>query len=146
MKIRKLVQIDCSKEELWSWLTEFEKIKKWNSTIVKQEQVSQGETKEGFKTKVLIKEGRTSHWYNNEIMTYRPNEILQLVLSGGNLGKNPMFVEYLIKEKNNKIELSLSSQWRPSGFILKLLYPLIKIKAAKNTEEVLQELKKQIEK
>lgn len=146
MKIRKLIHINCSKEALWSWLTEFEKIKKWNSTILEEDHVSQGETRQGYKTRVLIKEGREKQWYDNEIMIYRPNECLKIVLSGGNLGKNPMFVEYLIKEKNNKIELTIASQWSPSGFVLKLLYPLIKIKAAKNTEEVLQELKNQIEK
>lgn len=145
MYILKSIQIDCKKEELWSWLTEFEKLKKWNKTIIKEEHITQDEVKIDYKTKVLIREGNRETWYNNEIMAYRPYELLRIALSGGTLGTNPMIVEYVITKKNNQLKLTLESKWKPSGFMLKLFYPLIKIKATKNTLEVLQELKNQIE-
>jgi len=146
MTILKSIQIDSKKEELWSWLTEFEKLKKWNKTIIKEEHISKKEAKIGYKTKVLIREGSREIWYNNEILVYQPNECLRIALSGGTLGKNPMIVEYLINEKNNQLELTLESNWKPSGFILKMFYPFIKVKATRNTVEILQELKNQIEK
>lgn len=145
MNITKSIQIDCKKEELWSWLTDFEKLKKWNKTIVEEQHISEGNTRKGFKIKVLIKEGNRKIWYNNEIMVYQPNELLRIALSGGTLGTNPMIVEYVITKNNNQLELTLESKWKPSGFMLKLFYPFIKIKATKNTVEVLKELKNQIE-
>ena len=146
MNIKKSIQINCEKEELWVWLTDFSKLKKWNKTILEEQLISEGKVGKDYKTKVLIKEGNRKTWYDNKILVYQPNEFLSIALSGGSLGKNPMIVEYKIDEKNNQLELTLESNWKPSGFILKLLYPLIKIKATKNTVEILQELKSTIEK
>jgi len=146
MKIRKSIQIACTTEEIWSWLTEFEKLKTWNKTIIKEEAITQGEEKAGHKSKVLIREGKKEIWYDNKIMEYRPFELLRIALSGGTLGKHPMIVDYIISKKNNQVELTLESNWKPSGFMLKLFYPLIKMKATQNTVEVLNELKKQIQK
>lgn len=146
MDIHKSIQIDCTKEELWSWLTEFDKLRKWNKTIVEEQHISEGEARKGFKTKVLIKEGSKTIWYNNEIMEYQSNKHLRISLSGGTLGKHDMIVDYLINEMENRVELILKSHWKPSGVILNIFYPLIKRKATKNTEEILLELKQQIEK
>lgn len=146
MEIQKSIIIDCKKEKLWIWLTEFEKLKIWNKNIVEEQHISNGEVKKGYKTKVLIKEGKGENWYNNEILEYERNNLLRIALSGATLGKNDMTVEYLIKKKGEYAELFIKSHWKPSGLILKLFYPIIKIKATKNTEEVLLELKQQIEK
>lgn len=146
MNISRSVKIDCTKEKLWSWLTAFEKLKKWNKTILREEHLSSGEAKEGFLSKVLIREGKKEIWYNSEIMKYEAGKHLSIALSGGTLGKYPMTVDYDIIEVGHQSELTLNSHWKPSGFFLKLFYPLIKIKAAKNTEEVLFALKQQIEK
>jgi len=145
MKITKTILIDCNRNVLWSWLTEFEKLQKWNSTIVKEEAISTGEPQKGHKSKVLIREGKREIWYDNEIIEYQPGNLLRIALSGGTLGKHPMLVNYQINEIEDQIELTLNSYWKPSGILLHLLYPFIKIKATKNTVEVLQSLKHQIE-
>ncbi len=126
MKIAKSIQIDCKKEELWSWITEFDKLTKWNKSIIDEEHISEGEVGKGYLTKVLIREDGREIWYNNKILEYRPHQHLRIELSGGTLGGNPMIVEYVITKKNNQLELTLDSNWKPSGFMLKLFYPLKK--------------------
>ncbi len=130
---------------LWEWLTDFNKLQKWNKSIVEEELISSGEVGIGFVTKVLIKEGKKNIWYENEILKYEPNKALSIALKGGSLGKSPMIVDYMIKENNGLSELSYSCTWKPVGFLLWLLHPIIKKMANKNVDDVLIELKKQIE-
>ena len=146
MEINKTITLNCTKEVLWTWLTEFEKLKQWNDTILEEKQISTGATSKGHLSQVLIKEGNQKNWYQNEILEYQPPHLLKIALSGGNLGKNPMFVSYNISETTSQVKLNYNSQWKPSGIILRLLYPLIKMQATKNTEKVLTTLKTQIEK
>jgi len=146
MNISKSIRINCTKEELWLWLTELEKLKKWNPKIITEEQISTGNPQKGFKSKVLIQEGKKEIWYDNEIIEYQPDELLIITLSGGYLGKYPMTVTYEIDGNDNQLELKYNSKWKPSGILLRLFYPLIKIKATQNTVELLNELKEQIEK
>jgi len=146
MNITKSIKVNCTKEELWPWLIEFEKIQKWNTTILKEELISTGKTEKGLTSKILIREGKRDIWYNNEILEYEPGKLLSIKLSGGSLGKHPMVVDYEIHEKEDQLEVVLKSHWKPSGIMLYLFYPLIKIKSVKNTEEVLKALKQQIEK
>jgi len=146
MNITKSIQINCTKEELWPWLIEFEKIQKWNTTILKEKLISTEKTEKGQTSEILIREGKREIWYNNEIIEYEPGKLLSIKLSGGSLGKHPMFVDYKIHQKEGQLEVLLESHWKPSGILLYLFYPLIKMKSAKNTEEVLMALKQQVEK
>lgn len=145
MVIQKSIRIKTNREVLWTWLTELEKMKKWNPGIIREEAISNGESGAGFRSKVLIREGRKDIWYNNEILAYDPGTLLRIVLSGGHLGKHPMELDYKITEEGHQVLLHLESRWKPSGLLLHLLYPLIKLKATKSTNEMLRSLKQHIE-
>jgi carbon monoxide dehydrogenase subunit G len=145
MDINKSISLKCRPEELWAWLTEFGKLQKWNSTILEEQHISTGEVKAGYITRVLIKEGKEKIWYENEILNYQPYKLLKISLKGGNLGKAPMYIDYEIIDNQDRVELVYKSSWKPIGFMLKLMYPVIKKMANKNVDEVLAALKNQIE-
>jgi len=146
MEIEKRVQIQCKANELWEWVTEFDKIKKWNTSILKEVLISKGEIRKGFLSKILIKEGNKDIWYENEILEYQPLNYLKISLKGSSLGKSPMIVEYRISLQNAKLILIYRASWKPVGILLKLLYPFIKKISIKNIETTLSELKRQVEK
>ena len=141
MHIVKSIEINCSKEELWAWLTEFEKLQKWNSTILKEEHISSGEVGPGYVTRVLIKEGKSENWYENEILKYDTPSYLQISLKGANLGKGPMYIDYKISEKENSVKLDYENNWKPVGLMLWLFHPIINKMASKNTDKALAALK-----
>jgi len=146
MEIEKMVQIKCKENELWQWLTEFDKIQKWNKSIQQEVLISKGEIKKGFLSKILIKEGKKDIWYESEILEYQPLKYLKISLKGGNLGKSPMIIEYRISLHNSKLILLYKTKWKAVGFLLQLFSPLIKKMSIKNIETTLSELKRQIEK
>ena len=145
MIINKSILLNCNPEKLWQWITEFDLIQEWNTTLIKEEVNSEDEPGPGFKSKVLIREGKKEIWYESEILEYESEKKLIMMLKGGNLGKSPMKLEYQIKSHPNGTELSYTNTWKPSELMLKLLHPLIKKMATKNMEGVLSTLKTKIE-
>jgi len=145
MIITRKIKLKTSKSELWAYLTEFEKLQKWNTSIMKEEELSERPVTKGFTSKILIKEGKKEVWYGSEILDYQENKKLNISLSGGNLGKSPMNIEYQITEKENYTELFYESKWKPAGLLLKLMHPLIKSMSNKNIDGSLTKLKEEIE-
>lgn len=145
MRISNAITINCQPEELWDWLTEPQKIKTWNPEILKQEIISTGKVGPGFKSRVLMKEGKKSVWYEEEILEFEPTTSLKMKLSGGSLGKGPMVMTYTLSNEGDKTNLSYVNTWEPKGIILKLLHGMITKAAKKNIEGSLNKLKTGIE-
>lgn len=145
MIIEKTILLKCTKELLWEWLTDFEKIKVWNPDILEEELISAGEVQPGYRSKMLILEGKKKNWYENEILTFQPGQQLSTVLRGGGLGEGPMAVDYHIQEQGDAIELRYRSSWEPIGLFLKVMHPIIKIVANKNADNCLKRLKEKVE-
>lgn len=145
MLIQRTIFINASNKVVWDWLTEFEKLSTWNPTLLKEELISNGEPRAGFKSRILIREGKKEIWYDNEILEYRPYSLLRVSLEGGHLGKSPMTVDHALYEEGQGVRLEYESNWKPMGFMLKLLYPLISIMANKNATKCLEDLKSCIE-
>ena len=146
MEITKKISLPCSSTVVWQWITEFDKIQKWNPTVLQEEILSSGQPGPGFKSKILLKEGKKELWYDSEITDYTPEKSLHMVLRGGNLGSAPMYLDYEIKEEMGKTELTYYNRWQPKGLMMKLLHPMIKKMADKNAGEVMRLLKNHIEK
>ena len=142
MYILKKTHIKTSPEQLWDLLTETEKMKRWNPTIISEEPLSSGEPGVGFKSIVRIKEGSSINEYENEISSYDPVNHLGIMLRGGNLGQGPMNVDYHLIELTDGTELTYESRWEPYGIMLKLMSPLITMMARRNVEDVMGRLKK----
>ncbi len=145
MNFSNAISISCNPEELWAWLTEPEKIRSWNPEILEQETISAGEVGPGFRSRVLMKEGKKSVWYEEEILEFKPSTTLKMKLSGGSLGKGPMIMTYRLSDEGDKTKLSYANTWEPKGVILKLLHGIITKVAKKNVEGSLNKLKTEIE-
>jgi len=145
MTIKKSILINSKLDELWAYLTEFERIRKWNPSMLSEEIVTQGKVEKGFLSKVLIKEGKRENWYESEILEYQIHDKVMIALKGKNLGKSPMYISYQIKEFKDQLELNYECNWKPVGFILRLLHPIIKSMSDKNAKSCLEALKSQLE-
>ncbi len=145
MVINKRVKINCLPGELWNWLVEFDKLKKWNSSLLEEQLISTGESRVGFKSRILIAEGKKKVWYDHVLLNYEPPTFLSISLSGGSLGKSPMTVDYQIHREGDTSLLTYKSSWRARGLILNILQPFIKIAANKNAEKCMASLRKCIE-
>jgi carbon monoxide dehydrogenase subunit G len=142
MEIKKTKTFNCTTEELWSWLNDFQKVKQWNKSILDEKHISIGEVRKGFITEVLINEASTQTWYKSEILDYKIHQLLKFSLKGGKLGKNPMIVEYVLIDQNNKTLLNYKCSWEPGSFILKMAQPLITSITNNNAKNALNELSK----
>ena len=145
MEISKSVTLKTTPDNLWIWLTEMDKLQQWNPSIVKEELISDGPARSGFLSKMLLKEGNKEVWYDSEILTYQPTDLLIIQLSGGSLGKSPMRVEYELKNLGEKVQLTYRNFWKPVGFFLWLMHPIIKSVSAKSIETSLGRLKECID-
>lgn len=145
MVIKRTILINTTPEEAWTWLTDFEKLRQWNPSMLREEVISTGEVIPGFKSRILIKEGKKEDWYDNEIIEYQPCTFLSISLEGGNLGKSPLVVDYSISREEQGIRLDYESRWTAIGLMFKLMVPIISRIANKNATKCLQDLKACVE-
>lgn len=145
MKIQRQITLAANSEEIWTWLTQFEKIQIWNPSMIEEKPISTGKPRVGHTSEILIQEGSQKNWYRSEIKAYQPFSHLAIRLSGGNLGATPMHVDYRLQENNGSVTLDYLSTWQPKGFRLKLLHPLINMMAGRNATQSLATLKAKVE-
>jgi len=146
MIIKKEIEINCTAEQFWSYIIELEKMQEWNVCLLESKNVSSGNLKEGFKSKILMKEGEKSVWYENEILDYNPHSLLRTSLKGGNLGKSQMFVTYKIDPQKDGVKVSYENEWEPKGLFMKLFAKKIFSTMDKNATKDLQAIKNRAEK
>lgn len=120
-------------------------MKEWNISLLESENISTGDLKSRFKSRILMKEGKKSVWYENEIIEYNPYSHLRIVLKGGNLGKKPLFVTYDIVSVESGIKVNYERNWETNGFFMKLFSKQIIKAMDKNATNDLQELKNKLE-
>ena len=145
MKLSRSISIQASPEEIWESITQLEQIRKWNTSVLKNERISDGDIQAGFLSKTLIQEGKKEVWYDEEILEYTPHTKLRLKLSGGNLGKNPMQIAYELNDNHDQTKVVSTIEWHPSGIILKLLHRVIEKASTKSLENDLENLKNYLE-
>lgn len=145
MNFSKTININCTPEQLWNSLTDFEKARQWNSCLLENEKITEGEIGRGSRSRSLIREGKKSVWYEEEILEYAPYERLKMKLSGKNLGKNPMLSDYQLKDTGNGVQLTQAIEWLPSGLMLKLFHRMIEKMSKKNVERELNNLRQYLE-
>lgn len=141
MNFSRTINIQKTPEKIWDSLVQFEKICKWNSCVLETKKISTGKMREWFQSRSLIKEGKKSVWYEEEILIFTPYTRLKIKLSGDGLGKDPMFLEYELNETSGKTEVIQTIEWKPSGFFFKLFHGIIEKMSIKDTEKVLHSLK-----
>lgn len=146
MIIKKEIQIKCTAEQFWAYIIELKKMQEWNVCLLESENISSGNLREGFKSKILMQEGKKSVWYENEILEYNPHSLLKTSLKGGNLGKSEMIIQYKIVPLAEGIKVSYNNSWEPKGFFMKIFSKKIFSSMEKSATKDLQEIKSKAEK
>ncbi len=131
-----------SQDRLWELLTEFEELQKWSSSVLSDTPITDGEPGPGFRTKMVIQEGKSQVEYESEILEYDPKSHLVLQLRGGNLGKGPMTLTYDLIPEGNATRLRYQTEWPPVGIMMKLMHPIITKMSRKNVAEQMESLRR----
>jgi len=146
MILKKEIEIKCTAEKFWLYVTELEKMQEWNVCLLESENISSGKLQKGFKSKILMQEGKKSVWYDNEILEFNPHSLLKTSLKGGNLGKSEMIITYEIVPLADGIKVSYENDWEPKGLFMKLFSKKIYSSMDKNATKDLQKIKNEAEK
>ena len=145
MDICKHILIAVPADDIWPLITELDQIIKWNQSIVSSVAVSDGPIQKGFRSRLVLKEGNREVEYQEEVLSYEYLKAVEIQMSGGSLGKNPMNVRYDLVSEGNGTSVTQRCTWKPSGLLLHLVAPIIAKSSAKSLEDNLVKLKKYAE-
>ena len=141
MDIRNRIVIDAPPQNIWPLVTELDQIKRWNQSIVSSKAVSAGLVQEGFRSRLVLKEGSREVEYEEEILVFKSPSTVEVQMSGGSLGKNPMIVRYDLRSEGDRTHLEQRCTWAPSGLMLRLMAGMIAKSSAKVLDENLVQIK-----
>ena len=141
MDIRNRIVIDAPPQNIWPLVTELDQIKRWNQSIVSSKAVSAGLVQEGFRSRLVLKEGSREVEYEEEILVFKSPSTVEVQMSGGSLGKNPMIVRYDLRSEGDRTHLEQRYTWAPSGLMLRLMAGMIAKSSAKVLDENLVQIK-----
>ena len=141
MNVDRTIEIAVSPEDLWPLLTDTEHLKTWMPDIVDDELLTSGPVGPGTTSRTKIREGRKIVDYITELKVYEPPTRLDIELREGSLGKCPMRVSYQMTRTPRGTRLRYTGSWRPIGFALRLMYPLLLILGRNHVRDSLRRLK-----
>ena len=141
INIKQSQTFDSDKSRIWQHLVDSEKLKIWNPEIIKDEPMDDFGINIGAKSKLTLDEGGKPGVYFTELVTVDVESKLVLKMLGESLGENPMTVSYELLGEGKTTEMVYTSQWQPSGIILTIFTPLIKIVVQNNAKLALSRLK-----
>jgi uncharacterized protein YndB with AHSA1/START domain len=139
------VEIDRPAAQVFRWLAEDERVKKWVGGLTEIRQVSApadgGEVGKKFRMVEYYNEQRVE--MEMDVTKFEKDRALSILVSS--IGDpNNGFTEtgdYTLSEQNGKTRVRFDVQTRYSGFVLRLLEPLITPKAKEKLEEDFHRLK-----
>ncbi|MGJ8530342.1 SRPBCC family protein [Maritalea sp.] len=141
MDLRNRIAIDAPPHIIWPLITKLDQIKRWNQSIVSSEAVSAGSVQEGFRSRLMLKEGSREVEYEEEILVFEPPSTVEVQMSGGSLGKTPMVVRYDLSSEGDKTSLEQRCTWTPGGLMLRLMAGIISQSSARALDENLVQIK-----
>ncbi len=141
MHIERTIQIRQPAEDLWAWLTETERVQRWNPSIISDEPTTPGPPGVGTRTRMKLREGSRIVDYETELTAYEPATAVALEMRGGNLGVSPMHIRYDLTSNHQGTELRYRARWRPRGLMLRLMSPMIGVMARRECNRSLARLK-----
>lgn len=145
MRIERRTRIEAAPDRLWKLLTETDLIRQWLPSLVSDDPITSGPVDVGYRSRMKLKEGSKVVEYESTIEEYQPPSRLRLVLKGGSLGAGPMSVDYEISPDAEATMLHFRSAWKPHGFMLRIMHPLITFMAGRNATDSMRRLKSRAE-
>ena len=129
MKVVYQQEFAASREAIWPYLEEPDKIKQWMEGVVDDRQTSEGPVGVGSTFEMDIKEGRRVVTYQGKITAYEKHHLMGLEMVGG-CGKTPMtmHVQYRLHDAGTgRTRIDYECTVEAKGFLMKLMAPLFKI-------------------
>ena len=129
-EIRYTAEFQASRDAIWPWLEEPEKIQLWMQGVVDDRPTSAPPTRVGSTFEMDIKEGRKITTYAGVITAFDKPAHMGVRLTGG-CGKQPMTmdVDYLIRDLGGgRSRIDYRCQMlTPNKLLFKLMTPLMKL-------------------
>ncbi len=127
MRLEHSIEIDCSPDQLWPWLTEPDRQMQWMHGVISNEPTSEPVNEVGSTFLMKIKEGKRVTDYNGTITTFeQPRKLgVKLVGSCGKGSPMEMQVDYALTDLGGRTRLCYDADWETIGFVMKLFTPVM---------------------
>lgn len=125
--MRDSIEIDQSPEQVWSWLSEFDKKQQWMKGLLEEQWIEGRPGAKGSRFIVKIKEGPSVTPYEGVVLDAQRPRFLRCSMTGG-CGKTPMTMEvgYRLIDLGGRTQLEYECGARmETGGFLKLMMPLL---------------------
>ena len=143
MRIAKTVEIACAPEQLWPFLDEPEKQKRWMKGLLANEQT--GPRGVGSTFRMTIQEGRKAAEYQGEVTAYDPPRHLAVRFGGGAFPKGMcMHVDYRLVPQVGRTRLDYVAEAGGARlpWVFRLLMPLLQLFSRLQLNSFLRTLKR----
>ncbi len=141
------IDINASKEDLWPWLTDGEKVMQWMDGLIEVTPTTEGGPRVGATSTMKIKEGRKVHEYHDRITAFEPHEHFAIELWGGCFPEGmSMQADYrLSAAAQGGTHIDYLCSWEAKGFMWKLMGPVGKLFAKFQQRKFFSNLKRIVE-
>ena len=136
------IEITSPSAQVFTWLTEPEKLKKWMGGLVESTPLTEGGLRVGARSREVVQVGEERTEMEVEITALRKNERLEARITSKHFEVNS---RYILSEKSGKTRVTYIGDAQFKGFFFKLLTPLITPMAQKKLEEDFARLKQMVE-
>jgi len=147
MELNDAVEIGRPPEQVWEWLSDFDKKKRWMKGLLEEKWTEGAPGAAGSRFEVRIKEGPGVSVYEGTVLDAERPRRLRSRMTGG-CGKEPMTieVEYRLLDRGGRtqVEYACAPQMKVSG-ALRLFLPLFGWFARKQAKSFHRNLKKLVE-
>jgi carbon monoxide dehydrogenase subunit G len=141
MRIPYSIEIDCPPELLWTYLEDPAKLPLWMKGLVSFEPQGEGPPGPGSVAILRIKEGGKVSEYHSTLTAREPFEHLAIVMTGKNLGKSQINVDYRLTDLGGKTRLDYLCTCGSAGFFMRIMVALFSFLMKKQLAGFMKTLK-----
>lgn len=129
-EFRYSTEFRATRETLWAYLEDPDKIRQWMIGVVEDRPTSEGPTRVGSTFEMDIREGRKVVTYQGEVTKHEPPRLMGVKLVGG-CGKKPMTMhaDYELTDLGagrTRLDYACRAEL-PQGVLWKLMAPLFRL-------------------
>lgn len=135
------IQIDRPPTVVWEYLVEPAKMQQWMTGLKKVEQVSSGPNSAGAEHRITFEERGKVAEMKVVNTAFKPPHHIAIDMSGGNMGKLVMHVDYKLSDLGGKTRLNYVASCQLRGLYW-LLAPLLKLAGNSQAKKFLNNLKR----
>jgi hypothetical protein len=142
MRIRYSIEVDCPPELLWTYLEDPAKLLLWKKGFESIE--PQGDDPRGLGSISIQRTGGGGKVaeYQSQLTAREPFEHLAIVMTGQNLGKSEMHVDYRLTDLGRKTQLDYLFSWEVANPFVSLMIDLFSFLIKKHHGGGLKTLKR----